>query len=84
MRRSLFGTLGGPRGVVPAALPLNLHQQYRDDLLLHWGLIILTTTVVTVLAPVILETGLDGHPQAQAAGGSGTGEIGIQCATARK
>ncbi|MGA7981068.1 MAG: sodium:proton antiporter [Chromatiaceae bacterium] len=87
IRRSLFVALEGPRGVVPAALaglPLALGQQYHDDLLLHWGPMILTTTLVTVLLSVTLETVWVDTLKHRLLEGAGKRGNGIESATARK
>jgi potassium/hydrogen antiporter len=55
----LFISLEGPRGVVPSALsglPLSLGLLYNNKTLIEWGEIILTTTVITVLISVLIET----------------------------
>ncbi|NJE42373.1 sodium:proton antiporter [Thermococcus sp. GR6] len=55
----LFIALEGPRGVVPAALasfPLTLGITYNNPQLVQWGEIILSATIITVLASVIVET----------------------------
>ncbi len=58
-REYLFISFEGPRGVVPSALaglPLSLGMTYHNSQLIHWGEIILTATVMTVLVTVIVET----------------------------
>jgi len=55
----LFMSLEGPRGVVPSALaplPLSLGLAYHVPQLIKWGEIILSTTLVTVLLSIIIET----------------------------
>ncbi len=55
----LFISLEGPRGVVPSALaglPLALAITYHATWLVHWGEVILSVTIITVLLSVIVET----------------------------
>ncbi len=55
----LFMSLEGPRGVVPsalAALPLTLGLTFHSKTLIYWGELILSTTLVTILLSIILET----------------------------
>ncbi|NJE06456.1 sodium:proton antiporter [Thermococcus sp. M36] len=59
IREYLFISLEGPRGVVPAALaslPLTLGLTYGNGQLAQWGEVILSTTIITVLVTVIIET----------------------------
>ncbi len=59
LRQYLFISLEGPRGIVPAALaslPLALGLNYHNQALINWGELILSTTVITVLVSVIIET----------------------------
>ncbi|NJF25431.1 sodium:proton antiporter [Thermococcus sp. Bubb.Bath] len=60
LKRYLFISLEGPRGVVPSALaafPLSLALKYHSNILTpYWGDVILATTVITVLTTVIVET----------------------------
>lgn len=58
-REVAFVALEGPRGVVPAALaglPLSLGLAQNDPTLIAWGQVILTATVVVLLASVLVET----------------------------
>ncbi len=58
-KKTLFIALEGPRGVVPSALaglPLALGLRYNNPQMIHWGEIILSATVITVLLTVIIET----------------------------
>ncbi|NPA75618.1 MAG: sodium:proton antiporter [Euryarchaeota archaeon] len=58
-KKYLFISLEGPRGVVPSALaslPYSLGVRYHDLNMIHWGEIILSATVITVLLSVIIET----------------------------
>lgn len=55
----LFIALEGPRGVVPSALaslPVTLGLVYNNHDLIVWGEYILSTTLITVLVSIILET----------------------------
>ncbi len=55
----LFIALEGPRGVVPSALaslPITLGLVYNNHNLIVWGEYILSTTLITVLVSIILET----------------------------
>ena len=55
----LFIALEGPRGVVPSALaslPLTLGLVYHNQQLVVWGEFILSTTLMTILISIILET----------------------------
>ncbi len=55
----LFISLEGPRGVVPsalAALPLTLGLTFHSKTMIYWGELILSTTLVTILISIILET----------------------------
>ncbi len=55
----LFISLEGPRGVVPsvlASLPLSLGIMYNNPTLISWGEVILSTTLVTIIVSIILET----------------------------
>ncbi len=59
LKKYLFISLEGPRGVVPSALaslPLMLGLAYHNHNMIYWGEIILSATVVTVLITVIVET----------------------------
>ncbi len=59
LKKYLFIALEGPRGVVPSALaglPLALGLKYHNVQMIHWGEIILSATVITVLLTVIIET----------------------------
>ncbi|ADD08513.1 sodium/hydrogen exchanger [Aciduliprofundum boonei T469] len=58
-KKYLFISLEGPRGVVPSALasmPLMLGIAYNNTQMIHWGELILSTTIITVLLTVIIET----------------------------
>ncbi len=58
-KQYLFIALEGPRGVVPSAmagLPLSLGLLYHDKILIHWGEIILSSTLITIILSVIIET----------------------------
>jgi NhaP-type Na+/H+ or K+/H+ antiporter len=58
-KKYLFISLEGPRGVVPSALaslPYSLGVRYHNPAMIHWGEIILSATVITVLLSVIIET----------------------------
>ena len=59
IKKTAFIGLEGPRGVVPSALaslPLMLGITYNNAMLIHWGEIILSATIITVLLTVIIET----------------------------
>ena len=58
-KKYLFIALEGPRGVVPSALasmPLMLGYMYQNQQMIYWGELILSTTIMTVLLTVIIET----------------------------
>ncbi|HUX53293.1 MAG TPA: cation:proton antiporter, partial [Williamwhitmania sp.] len=55
----LFISLEGPRGVVPAALagvPLAIGFMNHNQILINWGQVILSATIMTVLISVLAET----------------------------
>ncbi|HUW05068.1 MAG TPA: sodium:proton antiporter [Williamwhitmania sp.] len=55
----LFISLEGPRGVVPAALagvPLAIGFMNHNQILIDWGQVILSATIMTVLISVLAET----------------------------
>ncbi len=59
IKKYLFISLEGPRGVVPSALasmPLMLGMRYQNTQLIQWGEIILSATIITVLLSVIIES----------------------------
>jgi len=59
VRRYLFISLEGPRGIVPSALaslPLSLAVKYGGNLSVGWGELILAVTVITVFASIVTET----------------------------
>ncbi len=58
-KKYLFISFEGPRGVVPSALaslPLTLGMAHNDLQMVHWGEMIFTATLVTVLVTVLIET----------------------------
>jgi len=59
LKQMLFIGLEGPRGIVPAALaglPLSLGIHYHNPELIHWGGLLLTSTLISIFVSVILCT----------------------------